>query len=30
MSGGDLSVRIAPRGRDELAQLVATFNEMAA
>jgi two-component system, OmpR family, sensor histidine kinase MtrB len=30
MSGGDLSVRIALRGRDELAQLVATFNEMAA
>jgi two-component system, OmpR family, sensor histidine kinase MtrB len=30
MSGGDLSVRIRPRGRDELAQLVASFNEMAA
>lgn len=29
MSGGDLSVRIAPRGRDELAQLVTSFNEMA-
>jgi two-component system sensor histidine kinase MtrB len=30
MSGGDLSVRIEPRGRDELAGLVASFNEMAA
>jgi two-component system sensor histidine kinase MtrB len=30
MSGGDLSARIQPRGRDELAQLVSTFNEMAA
>ena len=29
MSGGDLSVRIQPRGRDELAQLVASFNGMA-
>jgi two-component system, OmpR family, sensor histidine kinase MtrB len=29
MSGGDLSVRIAPRGRDELAGLVASFNDMA-
>jgi len=29
MSGGDLSVRIHPRGRDELAQLVTSFNEMA-
>jgi two-component system sensor histidine kinase MtrB len=29
MSGGDLSVRIEPRGRDELAQLVTSFNEMA-
>ena len=29
MSGGDLSVRIEPRGRDELAGLVASFNEMA-
>ncbi len=30
VSGGDLSVRIQPRGRDELAQLVTTFNTMAA
>jgi two-component system, OmpR family, sensor histidine kinase MtrB len=30
MSGGDLSVRIQPQGRDELAPLVSTFNEMAA
>ena len=30
MSDGDLSVRIEPRGRDELAQLVTTFNGMAA
>jgi signal transduction histidine kinase len=29
MSGGDLSVRIQPRGRDELAQLVTLFNGMA-
>ena len=29
MSGGDLSVRIQPQGRDELAQLVTTFNAMA-
>jgi len=29
MSGGDLSVRIEPRGRDELARLVTSFNEMA-
>jgi two-component system, OmpR family, sensor histidine kinase MtrB len=29
MSGGDLSVRIEPRGRDELAQLVTSFNGMA-
>ena len=29
MSGGDLSVRIQPQGRDELAQLVASFNGMA-
>jgi two-component system sensor histidine kinase MtrB len=30
MSGGDLSVRIEPKGRDELAQLTTTFNSMAA
>jgi two-component system, OmpR family, sensor histidine kinase MtrB len=30
MSGGDLSVRIEPSGRDELTQLVTSFNEMAA
>jgi two-component system, OmpR family, sensor histidine kinase MtrB len=30
MSGGDLSVRIQPQGRDELAQLVTSFNGMAA
>src|SRR6266568_2277857 len=29
MSGGDLSVRGEPAGRDELAQLVTTFNTMA-
>jgi two-component system, OmpR family, sensor histidine kinase MtrB len=29
MSGGDLSVRVEPRGRDELAQLVTSFNAMA-
>ncbi len=29
MSDGDLSVRIQPRGRDELAQLVTSFNGMA-
>jgi two-component system, OmpR family, sensor histidine kinase MtrB len=29
ISGGDLSVRIQPRGRDELAQLVTSFNGMA-
>jgi two-component system sensor histidine kinase MtrB len=30
MSSGDLAVRLQPRGRDELARLVATFNTMAA
>ena len=30
MSAGDLTVRLEPRGRDELARLVATFNTMAA
>jgi len=30
MSGGDLSVRIEHSGRDELTQLVTSFNEMAA
>jgi two-component system, OmpR family, sensor histidine kinase MtrB len=30
ISGGDLSVRIQPRGRDELAHLVTSFNGMAA
>lgn len=29
MSGGDLSARVEPQGRDELAQLVAAFNTMA-
>jgi two-component system sensor histidine kinase MtrB len=29
MSGGDLSARVRPRGRDELAQLVTSFNGMA-
>ena len=29
MSDGDLSVRVEPRGRDEVAQLVAAFNTMA-
>ena len=29
MSGGDLSVRVEPQGRDELAQLVTAFNAMA-
>ena len=29
MSGGDLSVRVQPQGRDELAQLVTMFNGMA-
>jgi two-component system, OmpR family, sensor histidine kinase MtrB len=30
ISGGDLSVRVEPSGRDELAQLVTSFNAMAA
>jgi two-component system sensor histidine kinase MtrB len=30
MSDGDLSVRIEPKGHDELAQLTTTFNDMAA
>jgi len=30
MSGGDLTVRIEPKGHDELAQLTTTFNDMAA
>jgi two-component system sensor histidine kinase MtrB len=30
MSEGDLSVRIEPKGHDELAQLTGTFNDMAA
>jgi two-component system sensor histidine kinase MtrB len=30
ISGGDLTVRLDPRGRDELARLVSTFNAMAA
>jgi two-component system, OmpR family, sensor histidine kinase MtrB len=30
MSGGDLSVRVQAQGRDELAQLVTSFNTMAA
>jgi two-component system, OmpR family, sensor histidine kinase MtrB len=29
MSGGDLSVRVEPTGRDEVAQLVTSFNAMA-
>src|SRR5215470_44767 len=29
MSGGDLSARVEPSGRDELAQLVTSFNTMA-
>jgi two-component system, OmpR family, sensor histidine kinase MtrB len=29
MSGGDLSARVEPAGRDELAQLVSSFNTMA-
>jgi len=30
MSGGDLSVRVQPQGRDDLARLVVSFNRMAA
>jgi len=30
MSDGDLSVRVKPKGHDELAQLTTTFNDMAA
>ncbi len=30
ISGGDLTVRLQPRGRDELARLAGTFNTMAA
>ena len=29
LSGGDLAVRVQPQGRDELARLVVSFNEMA-
>ncbi len=29
MSGGDLAVRVQPEGRDELARLIVSFNEMA-